>query len=60
MARCLRRTAALPALARHGTLERFTWFGGVRNGKLTGVRDYYNAMSLMQQLALMPEAAEAS
>ena len=40
--------------------ERFTWFAEVENGKLTGLRDYYNAMSLMAQLGLMPEAAEAS
>jgi steroid delta-isomerase-like uncharacterized protein len=40
--------------------ERFTWFGEVADGKVTGVRDYYNAMSVMMQLGLMPEAAEAS
>jgi steroid delta-isomerase-like uncharacterized protein len=37
--------------------ERFTWFGEVDGGKLAGVRDYYNAMSMMTQLGLMPEAA---
>ncbi len=40
--------------------ERFTWFADVANGKLVGVRDYYNAMALMTQLGLMPEAAKVS
>ncbi len=40
--------------------ERFTWFADVAGGKLTGVRDYYNAMAVMTQLGLMPEPAEAT
>jgi steroid delta-isomerase-like uncharacterized protein len=40
--------------------EPFTWFCEVADGKLTGIRDYYNAMALMTQLGLMPEAAAAA
>jgi steroid delta-isomerase-like uncharacterized protein len=37
----------------------FTWFCDVADGKLTRVGDYYNAMTIMAQLGLMPEPAEA-
>ena len=30
------------------------------HGKITGVRDYYNALTLMAQLGLMPEPAEST
>ena len=40
--------------------ERFTWFCEVADGKLTGVRDYYNSMALMVQVGLMPEPAESA
>lgn len=39
--------------------EPFTWFCDVSGGKLTSVRDYYNPMSIMSQLGLMPEPTEA-
>jgi steroid delta-isomerase-like uncharacterized protein len=38
----------------------FTWFADVEGGKLTSMRDYYNALSIMVQLGLMPEPAAAS
>lgn len=40
--------------------ERFTWFTEIADGKLTGARDYYNAMAIMMQLGLMPEPAVAT
>jgi steroid delta-isomerase-like uncharacterized protein len=40
--------------------ERFTWFAEVTDGRIVAVRDYYNAMAVMAQLGLMPQAAEAS
>jgi predicted ester cyclase len=49
-------TGAIPATGRDFE-ERFTFFADVAGGKITGVRDYYNAMSLMVQLGLMPEPA---
>jgi steroid delta-isomerase-like uncharacterized protein len=49
----------IPATGRNFQ-ERFTFFCEVEGGKLTGVRDYYNAMSLMAQLGLMPEPAESA
>jgi predicted ester cyclase len=39
---------------------RFTWFGEVADGKVTGLRDFYDSMALMMQLGLMPEAETAS
>ncbi len=38
----------------------FSWFADVEAGKLTSMRDYYNALSIMVQLGLMPEPAAAS
>jgi steroid delta-isomerase-like uncharacterized protein len=40
--------------------ERFVWFADIADGKITGVRDYYNAMAVMMQLGLMPEPAAAT
>ena len=40
--------------------ERFVWYYEVADGKLSAVRDYYNVMSLMTQLGLIPEPAAAS
>jgi steroid delta-isomerase-like uncharacterized protein len=40
--------------------ERFSWFVDHSGGKMTAARDYYNAMSIMTQLGLMPEPAEAT
>jgi steroid delta-isomerase-like uncharacterized protein len=37
--------------------ERFVFFCDAADGKLTAIRDYYNAMSMMTQLGLMPEPA---
>jgi steroid delta-isomerase-like uncharacterized protein len=39
--------------------ERFILIAEIEGGKITGAREYYNAMSIMMQLGLMPEAAEA-
>jgi steroid delta-isomerase-like uncharacterized protein len=48
----------VPATGR--TIEApFTWFCDVADGKLARVGDYYNAMTIMAQLGLMPEPAEA-
>jgi steroid delta-isomerase-like uncharacterized protein len=33
--------------------ERFTWYADIADGKITGLRDYYNMMSIMTQLGLM-------
>jgi len=40
--------------------ERFVFFCDVSDGKLTAVRDYYNAMAIMTQLGLMPEPAASA
>ena len=40
--------------------DPFTWFAELAGGKVTSLRDYYNAMALMVQLGLMPDAAEAT
>jgi steroid delta-isomerase-like uncharacterized protein len=40
--------------------EPFTWFVDLSGGRVSGWRDYYNAMSLMMQLGLIPEPAEAA
>lgn len=40
--------------------ERFIFYCDVADGRLSGVRDYYNAMSVMTQLGLIPEPAAAS
>src|SRR5438309_11209076 len=40
--------------------ERFVWYCEVADGRLSAVRDYYNVMSLMTQLGLIPEPAAAS
>ena len=38
----------------------FVWFAEFDHGKITGVRDYYNALTLMAQLGLMPEPVEST
>ena len=35
----------------------FSWFCDVSDGKLTAIRDYYNPMTIMSQLGLVPEPA---
>jgi ketosteroid isomerase-like protein len=37
----------------------FTWFCDVADGKLARVGDYYDAMTIMAQLGLVPEPAGA-
>jgi steroid delta-isomerase-like uncharacterized protein len=39
--------------------EPFVWFCEVADGKLTAIRDYYNPLSIMSQLGLVPEQAQA-
>jgi steroid delta-isomerase-like uncharacterized protein len=39
--------------------EHFSIIGEVEGGKFTGMREYYDAMTLMAQLGLVPEAAKA-
>ncbi len=56
----LRTPAGEVAPIGHKLDERFTWFTEAAEGKLTGARDYYNAMAIMLQLGLMPEPAEAT
>lgn len=40
--------------------ERFVWYTDVADGRITSIRDYYNTMSLMTQLGLIPQPSEAS
>lgn len=37
----------------------FVWFAEFSDGKITGLRDYYDGVSMMVQLGLMPEPAAA-
>jgi len=37
--------------------DQFTWFVDHADGRVTGWRDYYNALSMLTQLGLMPESA---
>jgi ketosteroid isomerase-like protein len=39
--------------------ERFSIIAEVEAGKITGFREYYDAMTMMAQLGLIPEGAEA-
>ena len=40
--------------------ERFSVVIDVSDGKITGVREYYDVMTLMAQLGLLPEPAQAT
>jgi len=39
--------------------EHMALIAEIEDGKLTGIREYYDAMTLMTQLGLVPEAAKA-
>ncbi len=40
--------------------EHFAIIAEIENGKITGFREYYDAMTMMAQLGLVPEPAQAT
>jgi len=49
----------IPATGKHIDTP-FVWYADIADGKITALRDYYNAMTIMTQLGLMPETASAA